>query len=267
MPERSEQSLHVKMYPGIRWNLWLSIIWLLVMITASMSYLEISVLQLLTDLPAFFAFFGENFMPPRFNNIQRYLPFIFDTVLFAVVGTYISALLSFIFGLMMSRRYSPLPAFRFVFMSIASVFRNVPFLVWASLLIFVFGIGNLVGIMALSIVTLGFLSRSYAVSLDEIQSSRIEGLRACGASYTQILFHGIIPEFVPSWLNWTLFSFEINIRASAVLGMVGAGGMGIMIQTNLRHFRYREAMSLIIVLVSLVLLTELLTGRLRKLIR
>lgn len=241
--------------------------WTVAAVWVSFVYLDVRVLELLGDLPAFFAFFFDNFLPPNYANIARYVPFIIDTVLFAVVGTYISALLSFVFGLLMSRRYSPVPALRWVFMVVTSVIRNVPFLVWASLLIFIFGIGNLVGLLAISLVTIGFLARSYAVSLDEIESDRLDGLRAAGASYGQILIHGLIPEFIPAWLNWTLFTFEINIRASAVLGMVGAGGMGIMIQTTLRHFRYREALSLIIVLVVLVLLTETVTNQLRSRIR
>ncbi len=83
----------------------------------------------------------------------------------------------------------------------------------------------------------------------------------------QILFHGLVPEFVPALINWTLFSFEINIRASAILGMVGAGGIGIMIQTNIRLFKYREALSLIVILITMVLVTEFVTNKVRRLIR
>ncbi len=147
---------------------------------------------------------------------------------------------------------------------VISFLRNIPVLVWASLFVYIFGIGNMVGLLALTVATLGFLARSYADSIDEIGSSKLEALRAAGASYWQILFHGLIPEFIPSWINWTLFSFEINIRASSILGMVGAGGMGIMIQTNIRLFKYREAFALIILLVLLVLLTEFTVNQLRK---
>ena len=254
----------IPLHSAPRWKGWIGAAWIAIAIWVSFAYLDVSIVQLLRDLPGFFAFFAENFIPPNYENIVRYLPFILDTVLFAVVGTYVSALLSFVFGLLMSRKYSPVPALRVVFTVIASVLRNVPFLVWASLLIFIFGIGNLVGLLAISLVTLGFLSRSYAVSMDEIESEKLDGLRAAGASYWQLLFHGLVPEFVPAWLNWTLFTFEINIRASAVLGMVGAGGMGIMIQTTLRHFRYKESLSLILVLVGMVLVTELVTSRLRN---
>ena len=100
--------------------------------------------------------------------------------------------------------------------------------------------------------------------MNNIADSKLEALKATGATPAQLLVHGIIPAFFPSWVNWTFFSFEINIRASAILGMVGAGGIGIMIQTNIRLFKYKEAMALILILVALVLMTEFVVNKLRK---
>jgi phosphonate transport system permease protein len=122
----------------------------------------------------------------------------------------------------------------------------------------------MVGVMALVLATLGFLARSYADSMDEIASTRLEALRSTGAGYWQVLFHGLVPAFIPAWINWTLFSFEINIRASAVLGMVGAGGLGLLIQTNLDLRGYRRAMALILILMAMVLVTEFVMNLLRK---
>ncbi|MDR2044018.1 MAG: phosphonate ABC transporter, permease protein PhnE [Clostridium sp.] len=230
-------------------------------------YLKIDPAAALTAFPDFIRFFVRNFLPPDFQKIGTYLPLLRDTVLFAVTGTYLSAVLSFVFGLLLSEQTNRLAWVRAVVRVIVSFLRNVPVLAWAALLVYIFGIGNMVGLIALVFATLGFLSRSYAESVSEIAGAKLEALRACGASYPQILFHGLIPEFVPAWINWTLFSFEINIRASAILGMVGAGGIGIMIQTKIRLFQYREALSLIILLAGMVLITEFLTNNIRKQIR
>ncbi|MDR2888258.1 MAG: phosphonate ABC transporter, permease protein PhnE [Lachnospiraceae bacterium] len=226
-------------------------------------YLEIDLLMAIGSFPQFVLFFFNNFLPPDFGNTLDYLPLIEDTVLFAVVGTYLSAFLAFIFGLLISEKINPYKPLRLVVKFIISFLRNVPVLIWAALLIYIFGIGNMVGLIALVFATLGFLSRSYAESIDEIAGTKLESLKACGASRMQILFHGLIPEFIPAWINWTLFSFEINIRASAILGMVGAGGIGIMIQTNIRLFKYNEALSLVIILVCMVLVTEFITNKVR----
>lgn len=240
---------------------------ILAVVIFAFAYLEVNVFEALLAFPSFFHFFLTNFLPANFSQLPTYVPLIVETILFAVVGTYFSAILAFVFGLLMSEQTNPFRWVRIAVRMFISFLRNIPVLVWASLLVYIFGIGNMVGLLALIIATLGFLARSYADSIDEIAGSKLEALRASGASYWQILFHGLIPEFIPSWINWTLFSFEINIRASSILGMVGAGGIGIMIQTNIRLFKYHEALSLIIILVLMVLATEFVVNRLRRFVR
>ncbi|SJZ40524.1 phosphonate transport system permease protein [Pilibacter termitis] len=230
----------------------------------SFVYLDVNILEIIVALPSFVQFIVSHFIPANFKNIATYAPLILETILFAVVGTYFSAFLAFFFGLLMSEQTNPILPLRMFVRICISLLRNIPVLVWASLLVYIFGIGNMVGLLALIFATIGFLSRSYADSIDEIGSTKLEALKSSGASFMQVLVHGLLPEFIPSWINWTLFSFEINIRASAILGMVGAGGIGIMIQTNIRLFKYHEAFSLIIVLVVMVLLTEFVVSQIRK---
>lgn len=231
-----------------------------------MMYLEISPWEAVTGFPEFIGFFITKFLPPTFENIMQYIPSVFDTVLFAIVGTYLSAFLAFVCGLLMNEKTNHIAPLRIAVRGIISFLRNIPVLIWASILVYIFGVGEIVGLIALVIATLGFLARSYAESIDEIAGSRLEALEASGASYWQVLWHGLIPEFVPSWINWTLFSFEINIRASAILGMVGAGGIGVLVQTNLKLFQYQEACAIIIIIIGIVLLTEAVTNKARKLI-
>lgn len=236
-------------------------------IGASFGYLQVDPLTVFADFPSFIRFFIHNFWPMKITNLATYLPLVLQTLLFAVVGTYFSAFLAFFCGILMSEQTNPILPLRIGVRIVISFLRNIPVLVWASLLVYIFGIGNLVGLLALILATLGFLARSYAESIDEIGATKLEALRAAGASYGQVLVHGLIPEFLPAWLNWTLFSFEINIRASAILGMVGAGGIGIMIQTNIRLFKYHEALFLIVMLAMLVLITEFTVNILRKQLR
>jgi phosphonate transport system permease protein len=237
-----------------------------VCVVGSFVYLRVNPITAMTSFSAFGAFFIERFMPPHFGNITSYLPLIIQTVLFAVVGTYLSAFLALVFGLLLSEKTNGIAWLRGIVRFIVSLMRNVPVLVTASLLVYILGIGSLVGIIAMVLATLGFLARSYAESINEIAGSKLESLKASGASYPQILFHGLMPVFMPDWINWTLFTFEINIRVSAILGMVGAGGVGIMIQTNIRLFKYHEALSLILILAAIILITEFVTNKIRKLI-
>lgn len=233
----------------------------------SLHILNISLLDLITGFPSFIYFFIHKFLWPDFTNIALYIPSVIETILFAVIGTYISTLLSFFLGLMMSELTNPYEGLRGIARGFVSLLRNIPVLIWASLLVYAFGVGEIVGLLALILATLGFLSRSYADSMNELSLSSLEPLKASGANYLQVLWHGLIPNFMPSWIHWTLYSFEINIRASAILGMVGAGGIGVLVQTKIKLFQYHEACTIIIVIISIVLLTEFVTNRLRAKIR
>lgn len=230
------------------------------------SYLQIPLVKAATSIPDFISFFIRKFCPPNFDNILNYLPTVLDTVLFAIVATYCSAILSLICGLLMSEKTNPIVPVRIFVRAILSFLRNIPVLVWASLLVYIFGVGKIVGLLALLIATLGFLSRSYADNLSEVAGEKMDALKVTGASHLQVLFHGVIPEFIPAWMNWTLFSFEINIRASAILGMVGAGGIGVMIQTKIKLFQYQEASAIIILVILIVVCTEFMTNRLRRMV-
>ncbi|MCL2227271.1 MAG: phosphate/phosphonate ABC transporter permease [Oscillospiraceae bacterium] len=235
----------------------------LAVVAAAFIFLGIDLWDVFMAFPAFGSFFVTRFMPPNLGAIPNNINLIVDTIFFAVAGTGISSVLALACGLLLSEKTNSIAWLRLTVRFTLSILRNVPVLVWASLLIFIFGIGSIVGLIAIIFATLGFLARSYAESMSEVAGEKIEALRAVGASKAQMIFHGILPEFIPAWVNWTLFTFEINLRASAILGMVGAGGIGIVIQSNLRLFRYHNALALIATLTAMILLTEFLTNRLR----
>ena len=239
----------------------------LAVVVGTFQLLGVNPLETLGAFPQFGSFFVERFLPPNLTAIGQHWHLIVQTLWFAVAATFVSTALATLCALAMSEVTNPVAWTRVALRTVLSVFRNVPMLVWATLLIFVFGIGPMVGLIAIILAMMGFLARSYADSLTSVAGAKIEALRASGASRTQILCHGIFPEFVPAWLNWTLFTFELNLRASAILGMVGAGGIGIMISANISLFRFRDAMGLVLALVVMILATELATNALRKRIR
>ncbi len=237
---------------------------LLIAVVSAMDYLKISLADMTTGLPSFLLFFFEKFLPADVSNLGHYIPTVIDTLGFAVIATYCSTLLAFLFGIMISEHTNRIKPLRVAVRGVISVLRNIPFLIWGALLVYIFGLGSIVGILALILVTIGFLSKSYAESIDEIAGEKLEALRASGASYAQILFHGVVPLFVPAWIHWTLFAFEINVRASVVLGLVGAGGIGVLIDTNINLFKYGEALTIIALVVAIILSTEWVTNAIRR---
>ncbi len=234
------------------------------LLSFSVYYLEISFIEMMMGLPNFVMFFFQKFFPPNAENLQHYIPAVLDTLGYAVISTYISTIIAFILGILISENTNKFKTLQVVTRGFVSILRNIPFIIWGALLVYIFGIGGIVGVFALILVTVGFLSKSYAESIDEISGDKLEALRANGSSYLQILFHGVIPEFIPAWINWTLFAFEINVRASVVLGLVGAGGIGVLIDTNINLFKYGEAITIIAVVVIIILFTELVTNSIRK---
>ena len=248
----------------MRIKFWCTVAMVAAVVVLCFIYLGIDPLRLFMVTPTFVSYVAINFFPPSFNNVQVYISAVLHTVAFAVVGTFISAILSFIFGLLMAEAITPFSALRIVVRCIMTFMRNIPVIIWVSLMVFIFGIGSMVGLVALVLATTGFLSRSYAESINEIAAKKLEPLRASGVSTPGLIIHGLMPEFAPAWINWTLFTFEINIRASAILGMVGAGGMGVLIQMHLNLRNFNEVATLILMLILIVLCTEFLANIIRK---
>ncbi|KAA9299053.1 MULTISPECIES: phosphonate ABC transporter, permease protein PhnE [Aerococcus] len=227
-------------------------------------YLEISFEDLFQSLPKFITFFFNKFFPVHFGIIPEIIPDLLQTLAFAVVATCLATLVSLLLAFLMSRKIMDIRWLRISIRGFVSLLRNIPVVIWASVLVYIFGIGSMVAVIALFIALTGFLAKAFADSIDDIPNQTLEGLRACGASDLQIIRHGIVPQFIPQLMNWSLYSFERGIRASSILGLVGAGGIGILIQTRISLFKYQEAMAIVIAVIVMVILVEMLTNTIRR---
>ncbi|MBB3113948.1 phosphonate transport system permease protein [Paenibacillus phyllosphaerae] len=230
----------------------------------SIIYVKFDLMEFLSGIPLFIRFIFADFLPPNMTNMNSYVRPVLDTLIFAVVGTFISSAIGLVIAFLMARNTSPHPVVRLVLRGIVSFVRNVPFLVWASLLVVIFGVGAMPGLFALLVFGICFLARVYAESIEELDKEATEALTASGASYGQLIRHAIIPQFMPGYYSWTLFMFEINIRASAILGLVGAGGIGSNLKQAMDLFQYGRASMIIVILIVLILAVEFLTQKIRE---
>ncbi|AFC30806.1 phosphonate ABC transporter permease [Paenibacillus mucilaginosus 3016] len=237
----------------------------LVLLTAfSLVYIRFDAAEFLLGIPIFIRFLFEDFLPPNPSHLQGYLKPVADTLIYAVIATFCSSVLGVALALLMARSTTPHPAVRTVLRGLLSLLRNIPFLAWASLLVVIFGVGTTAGLIALILFGCGFLARLYAESIEELDRDSIEALEACGATYGQRIRHAIIPQFLPAFYSWTLFMFEINIRASAVLGLVGAGGIGSLIKQTMDLFQYGKTSMVITIMIVMILAVELVTNQIRR---
>ena len=220
-----------------------------------------------TSVPAAFAWMLQNFVP-SVESLQ-YLPLIIEqtvstaldsvaaTVVAAVVGVALAVLGSSSIGV----EFAPLRAF---IRAVASVFRNIPMIAWALLLLLSFKQNEFTGFLALFLTTFGQLTRFFLDTFDEIPGGPIEALRATGASYWQVVFQAGIPLAVADLMSWMLYMVETNIRSATLIGLLTGTGIGFVFNLYYTSFRYDTAGLVIIVTIVFVLVIEAVSNKARR---
>lgn len=223
---------------------------------------------LLTQGEAFWTFLSEDFFPPRIplraHRLEAILSGSLVTLAMALASAAIGALIALGVALFASERVSPVPRLAPAIRAGATFVRNIPALVWAYILFSSLGIGTGVGFVALTLSSSAFLVRAFAETLDDASQDNLESLLAVGATFPQRIFHGILPACAGGFISWFLYSLEVNIRASAVVGMVGGGGIGLLLFSYIKSFNYHVAFFIILIIGAMVLAVDALTNYLRK---
>lgn len=253
-----------KKIQGRKMKRFLSLFFFLLIVFWAMRYVNFNFIDLVQSIPIFISFIFVDFFPPNISDLAAYVDPIINTLFISIVVTCISSVLAMLIAFFMAYNTSPHPIFRYTSRGIVTFLRSIPFLLWASLLVAILGVGTLPGIIGLILYGTAFLARVYAESIEEIGSNATEALDAVGSTYLQKVKHAIIPQFLPSFFSWTLFMFEINIRASAILGIVGAGGIGIVIKETMDLFQYAKTSTIITLMIILILVVEFTTNQLRR---
>ncbi len=186
-----------------------------------------------------------------------------ETLRIAILGTFFAVMLSAGLAVLASEKLSPAFIWRPIRALLATM-RAIPLIVVAMLMVSSVGLGPLPGILAITFHATGMLAKFYAEAIDNVSSQPIIALQSAGASRAQQLRWGIWPQMAPVILRDTIFRFELNLRESLVLGIVGAGGIGLYIQTYVRSFQYDKAASVTLAVAALVLLSELASVLLQR---
>ncbi|WP_169736787.1 phosphonate ABC transporter, permease protein PhnE [Pseudonocardia spinosispora] len=149
----------------------------------------------------------------------------------------------------------------------AAFLRSIPDLVWALVFVAAVGLGPFAGVLALTVHSVGMLVRLFAEAIEEMDAGPVDVLVTSGATRMQVFSHAVLPELLPTFGSLALYRLEQNVRASLVLGFVGAGGIGFQVLSAMEEFQYQQASMLLLVLFVLVILVEMLSGKLRALTR
>ena len=187
------------------------------------------------------------------------------TLLMAWAGTGFAAILSFPVGLAAARNTTP---HRFVAAgarALISFCRATPEIVFATVFVLIASIGEKAGVLALAVHSVGMLGKLLADRVEEIDEKPLEAARAAGATRLQVIYNAVLPQVTPSWVNNILYRFDINLRASAVLGFVGACGIGLLLQSDLKNAtRYPLGMATALSLAAVIIVVELFSSRVRN---
>ena len=202
--------------------------------------------------------------PPDFSNLSNIVDATIETVWMAVMGTAGAIVLSFPLALGAARNTSPHPTIRYVCRTVISLTRAVPELVLGAVFVSALSIGPLPGVLALAIHSIGMVGKLFADAIEQAAEAPREATISVGATRRQTTRASILPQALPSMIATALFRLEINIRASTVLGLVGAGGIGFLIQTSLRSLDYESALGAVSVIFVVVTVVELLSVRIRS---
>lgn len=207
--------------------------------------------------------YAREFFPPDFHDWRIYLEEMVVTVHIAVWGTVLAIVCAIPCGLMSAANIVP----RWVYQPMRRLMdacRAINEMVFAMLFIVAVGLGPFAGVLALWVHTTGVLAKLFAEAVEAIDPRPAEGVRATGANALEEILYGVIPQVLPLWISYSLYRFESNVRSASVLGIVGAGGIGVILHEVIRGFEYAQTAAVLIIIIVSVTLIDLVSARIRQ---
>jgi phosphonate transport system permease protein len=196
-------------------------------------------------------------------GFDKWMALLGETLFIAYLGTILGFAGGFVLcfvaaGNLTSNRVARVAAKRFL-----EVCRTVPELVFALIFVQAFGLGPLPGVLAIAIHTMGALGKQFSEVVENIDMKPVEGVVASGGSWIEVVRFGAVPQVLSNFASYTLFRFEINVRGAAVMGFVGAGGIGQDLLEAIRKFYYPDVSAILVLIIATVMIVDVLTARLR----
>lgn len=201
---------------------------------------------------------------PDWQYLSKVISPLLDTIKMSVLGSFIGSTLALPFAVMSSSNINRNGVVVAVFRIVLNIVRTLPTLVIASICALIFGLGTFAGTVAITIFTFGIVAKMLYESIETIEMGAFEAMEALGANKFQAFWSACFPQILPTYLSYCLYSFEINIRAASILGYVGAGGLGILINERIGWRDYEGLGTVLVTLFAAVLLIENVSRYLRR---
>jgi phosphonate transport system permease protein len=235
----------------------------LILVVAGWHEIGMGLLPLFTGIGNIFRFLSQT-VPPQFTGFGHIVDLALVTVCMAVVGTTLAAVMAIPVGFMAARNTTLHPLIRWLARSLIVVCRSVPDLVFAIVFVEAIGIGILPGVLALGFHSVGMLGKLYAEAIEQVEPEPREAVTATGASRLQNVATSVVPQVLPSFSSITLYRLDINLRSSVVLGYVGAGGIGFLLNEDMGELQFRQAVGIVVVIFALIVIMEIVSAIIRQ---
>lgn len=244
------------------WGAWLALVALFVFCWQLMT--QDTIWFFVTDAPRQAADIGGRMFPPRWSYLPELMQPLWDTLNIATLGTLGGVIMAVPVAFLAARNTTPSTAFlRPIALFIIVASRSINSLIWALLLVAIIGPGLLAGIVAIALRSIGFIGKLLYEAIEETDARQIEAITATGASGAQVLNYGIVPQIMPAFWGITVFRWDINIRESTILGLVGAGGIGLKLQASLNTLAWSQVTVILLLILATVVLSEWVSARMR----
>ncbi len=217
-----------------------------------------------TDAPRQAADLADRMVPPKWEYLdQLWIP-LWDTLNIATLGTLLALVMAVPIAFLAARNTTPSVLFvRPVALFIIVSSRSINSLVWALMLVTIIGPGIVAGILAIGFRSIGFCAKLLYEAIEEIDTTQVEAVTATGASGPQVLAYGIVPQVLPAFAGISIFRWDINIRESTVLGLVGAGGIGLQLDASISTLAWTQVSVILIAILATVIVSEWVSARVR----
>lgn len=247
----------------VLWTLWLGLVALFVWCWDIMT--QRTIWAFVSDAPTAAADIASRAWPPRWSYMDQLWSPLWDTLNIATLGTLIGTALAVPLAFLAASNTTPSRlVLRPVALFCIVASRSINSLIWALLLVSILGPGLLAGIIAIAFRSVGFVAKLLYEAIEETDARQVEAITATGASKAQILNYAIWPQVMPAFIGISVFRWDINIRESTILGLVGAGGIGMQLQASLNMLAWPQVLLIVLVILATVIVSEGVSSRVRK---
>jgi len=207
---------------------------------------------------------AREMVPPDFSRWQAWLRPLLDTLAMSIAGTVLAVVISLPLALCAAHNTTPQGAVYHVARTVLAALRSVPEIILGILFVAAVGFGALPGVLALGLHSVGMVGKFFAEAIEHVDPRPIEAARAAGATRLQVITHAVLPQVLPQLADITVYRWEYHFRASAVLGIVGAGGIGFELMAALRLIHYDQVSAILLAILACVVVVDAVGAALRR---